>query len=239
MDAAPAYTTPPPLIAIGVLSAPLFVERRDSLRATWMRWPEVGRGKPVRVLFVVRSLGASAALTCQLDAEQRHYGDIAHVAVPWNETRLRGPVLSLAAWLEFASQRFGASPFVAKMDDDAYIHVADLTTLLRSVAAASSNTPLTYFGTMSWFHWYPEIFERSGFGWTFSEAWQMGMCRNQSDAERRCKGRGCGGCVGPFPFASGFLIVVRGTRALPPPPPHTCCRPPARAPGPAGRPPPA
>ena len=149
--------TEPPLIAIGVLSAPHFVERRDSLRSSWMRSSLVGRGRPARVLFVVRALGMPSSLDCQLAVEQRVNDDIMRAAtVPWNESRLRGPVLSLAAWLEFAAQEFGASPFVAKMDDDAYLHVADLLVLLRTTAQAKGPSPhaeLTYMGAMSWFHW--------------------------------------------------------------------------------------
>ena len=148
--------TEPPLIAIGVLSAPHFVERRDSLRSSWMQSSLVGRGRLARVLFVVRAQGMPSSLDCQLAVEQRVNDDIMRVAtVPWNESRLRGPVLSLAAWLEFAAQEFDASPFVAKMDDDAYLHVADLLVLLRTTARANGPNPhaeLTYMGAMSWFH---------------------------------------------------------------------------------------
>ena len=203
--------TAPPLVAIGVISAPHFVERRDSLRASWMGSSLVGRGRPVRVLFVVRAQGIPSSFECQLAVEQRQNDDIARAAVPWNESRLRGPVLSLAAWLEFAAKEFHATPFVAKMDDDAYLHVADLLVLLRTAQAKgpSPHADLTYMGSMSWFHWHPAIFERSGFGYTFDEAWRMGRsCRNVTVAERRCRHAGCGACVGPFPFAAGFLVIL-------------------------------
>lgn len=198
-----------PYLAIGVISAPQYAARRDSLRASWLRWPMVGRERPVRVLFVVRSAGAPGALACQLDVEQRHYDDIARVDVAWNESRLRGPVLSLAAWLELATRQFSASAFVAKMDDDAYLHVPDLVALLRAIESTPSHTSFTYLGPMSWFHWHPNIFERSGFGWYFGESYKTGaFCRNATAAEERCGNAGCGGCVGPFPFASGFLVVL-------------------------------
>ena len=200
------------LVAIGVLSAPHFVERRDSLRSSWLRSSLVGRGRPVRVLFVVRALGIPSSLECQLAVEQRQNDDIVRAAVPWNESRLRGPVLSLAAWLEFAAKEFHAAPFIAKMDDDAYVHVADLVVLLRTAQAKREPSPhvdLTYMGAMSWFHWHPAIFERSGFGFTFDEAWKMGRpCRNVTVAEQRCHHAGCGACVGPFPFAAGFLVIL-------------------------------
>ena len=202
-----AATTP--YLAIGVISAPQYAARRDSLRASWLRWELVGRGQPVRVLFVVRSSGAPDALDCQLNVEQRRFDDIARVAVAWNESRLRGPVLSLAAWLELATRQFSAASFVAKMDDDAYLHVPDLVTLLRTIESTPSHAPFTYLGPMSWFHWHPNIFERSGFGWYFGEAYKTGaFCRNATAAEERCGHAGCGGCVGPFPFAAGFLLVL-------------------------------
>ena len=56
---------------------------------------------------------------------------------------------------------------------------------------------------------FPAIFERSGFGFNFEVAWKMGSyCRNQSTAEQRCRHTGCGRCVGPFPFAAGFLVIL-------------------------------
>ena len=33
-------------------------------------------------------------------------------------------------------------------------------------------------------------------------------CRNLTVAERRCRHAGCGACVGPFPFAAGFLVIL-------------------------------
>ena len=207
----------PPLVAVGVVSAPTFLNRREALRASWLTSSLVGRGRPIRVLFVVRALGIPSSMLCQLTVEQRQNDDIFRAAVPWNESRLRGPVLSLAAWLQFAAKEFHAAPFIAKMDDDAYVHVADLLVLLRTAQPTSpqhstANEPhatLTYMGAMSWFHWYPAIFERSGFGFTFNEAWKQGrFCRNQTTAEQRCRHAGCGRCVGPFPFAAGFLVIL-------------------------------
>ena len=33
-------------------------------------------------------------------------------------------------------------------------------------------------------------------------------CRNVTVAEQRCHHAGCGACVGPFPFAAGFLVIL-------------------------------
>jgi hypothetical protein len=64
---------------------------------------------------------------------------------------------------------------------------------------------------------YPRIFETTRHAWTFNEAVRAGTwCRNNDLVQpghiEGCGAGGCGRCVGPFPFASGFLIVV--SRAL-------------------------
>ena len=90
------------LVAMGIVSAPEYIERRSSCRGWWMHYPNVGRGKPITVHFVVRALHSPASVEAMLTLEQQMYGDVVRVDVPWNETRLRGPVLSVAAW--FTSQ---------------------------------------------------------------------------------------------------------------------------------------
>lgn len=56
----PLSDAAPPLVVIGVLSAPLFFERRAGIRASWMRWQKVDVG--LHAEFVVRSLHAPRAL---------------------------------------------------------------------------------------------------------------------------------------------------------------------------------
>jgi len=60
------------------------------------------------------------------------------------------------------------------------------------------------------FHWQPGIFERSGHGWNYGQALRTGAsCRNATSARVRCGGDArCAECVGPFQFASGYLIVL-------------------------------
>lgn len=210
-----AATADAPLIAMGIVSAPTYLDRRVANRASWMRWPNVGPRRPLLVNFVVRASGAPAWLGKLLALEQSAHGDVWRADVPWNETRLRGPVLSVAAWLTHAPRAFPRSSFVAKLDDDAYFHAPDLEAMLRSALRAAPATGRIYMGAMSWFNWHPRIFERSGYGWGYMGAWILGRpCRNVTVAEERCKHRGCGACVGPFPFASGYLAIFsRGLAA--------------------------
>ena len=190
-----------PELAIGVLSAPEFTERRMGLRASWLRWPAVASGQVV-ARFATRCLGAPAWLAEVLRVETRRFADITCLNVQYNETRLRGPVLMLAAWLAHAPRAFPTVGYVAKVDDDSYVHIPRLVQLLRAVHAPHR---LVYLGKLSWFHWLPRIFEHAGFGFERTLANRAGSaCRNSSSS----MAQQYGACEGPFPFASGYLIVV-------------------------------
>ena len=205
------------LLALGIISAPMYKDRRLAMRASWMTWPNTldGNGSRITVRFVVRGQHTSQALGAALYSEQQQYGDMLVVAVPWNESRLRGPVLSLAAWLRHATRAYASARFIAKCDDDAYINAPQLERVLASVSAAEPMASgWLYLGVLKWFHWFPHIFERSGFGDSFYASLKAGEgCRNKTRAEESCKHAGCGACLGPFPFASGFLILLGGRLA--------------------------
>ena len=83
------------LLAAGIVSAPEYIERRIGSRESWFHWPNVClTGCSITVRFVVRAAHAQTGINWLLQKEQQAYGDIVRVDVPWNETRLRGPVLS-------------------------------------------------------------------------------------------------------------------------------------------------
>ena len=205
----------PLLLAVGVVTAPEFTQRRMALRGSWLRWPNVGPGRAVVVRFVLRSSGAPMWLDERMREEQRAYGDLLRVEVQWNETRLKGPTLSLAKWLDHAVVTYSSAHFIAKMDDDAYCHVPRLEALLRTTLHQIARTDRVYMGSLSWFNWFPRVFERSGYGWGYTMAYRNGLyCKNLTLAEARCGGRGCGQCVGPFPFVSGYLVILSAALAL-------------------------
>ena len=198
------------LVAFGIISAPEYIERRVGSRVTWLAWPNVCRsGCPFSAEFVVRARDAPPSIDQQLQAEHNAHGDVLRIDVQWNETRLRGPSMSLAAWLSYATRAYSKVQCIAKLDDDAYLYTPGLQVMLEDALHAASYPGYIYMGPMSWFHWYPTVFERSGFGWTYTMAWEAGRgCRNRTEAEARCKWRGCGSCVGPFPFVSGYLVII-------------------------------
>ena len=93
------------------------------------------------------------------------------------------------------------------MDDDAFVHVADLLALTRRLGAAVPDR-MQYMGMLTWNSWFPEKWDRFGFGWTHRDALKSARrCRNATWVATRC-GDGCGACSGPFPFMAGYLIVL-------------------------------
>lgn len=196
----------PVLVAVGIISAPEFIKQRSASRHSWLR--RIGQS-PIVAKFVIRTLGAPPAIAKLLALEQAAHGDMLQVKVPWDAGRLRGPVLCVAAWLAHVTHTISSARFVAKLDDDAFINVPQFVPWLAEVARAVPAPERVYLGPMSWFHWQPLIFERTGFGWSYATSWLQGqLCRNETAAEERCRWRGCGACVGPFPFASGYLTVL-------------------------------
>ena len=69
-----------------------------------------GRLSPAR-----RSRGAPPALARALAAEHAAHRDVLGVDVAWNESRVHGPVFSLAAWLRHATLTMPAVRFIAKV----------------------------------------------------------------------------------------------------------------------------
>jgi len=139
-----------PLLAIGIISPPEFENRRLGVRESWMRYPNVGQSFDVR--FVLRTGGAPTALARALERENATYRDILGVNVAWNETRLRGPVLTLAAWLRYADDAYPSARYIAKMDDDAYLQTMEFERMLNVLhqqdPTASSHM---YLGVLTWY----------------------------------------------------------------------------------------
>ena len=150
MSASSLITLPSrPLVVLGIISAPEYLERRLGIRHSWLQWANVKSGH-IGALFVVRSGNSPQWLDQLLAAEQERYNDVLRApTVAWNETRLRGPVLSLAVWLQYAVVHHSSARFIGKMDDDAFLHAGDFERLLRTVAASPLSTYM-YMGSMTW-----------------------------------------------------------------------------------------
>ena len=129
------------LCAIGIVSAPEYVERRAGSRSSWVGFPNVcTSGCAFTVRYVVRSGHAPPLVMQRIDREQSAHGDLVPIEeIAWNETRLRGPVLSVAAWYAYAVRTFPQSTYISKMDDDAYLYTPVLESLLRRVQQVAPN----------------------------------------------------------------------------------------------------
>jgi hypothetical protein len=131
------------LAALGVLSALPNRQRRDAVRATWMRVPTAAT---FVIRFVVGWHPAMPETALELQREQRDNSDDM-ILLPNNATSKRAwaPLVSLFRWLCHASSEepYRSAAFVAKLDDDVYVHLPELAAHLRLMQSASP-TPHIY-----------------------------------------------------------------------------------------------
>ena len=152
------------LLALGIVSAPDYHGRRMAQRHSWMRWPSVGHfeGASTCATFIVRAGHAPHGIATALRREAAVHGDTLLVHdIAHNESRVRGPLLSLAWWLLHAAAAMGHASFIGKLDDDAYLHVPDLERLLRATHVHFGPSANVYIGVLTWYHWYEQLFDNT------------------------------------------------------------------------------
>ena len=221
---------PSPDLAIGILSAvvphihPL---RREAIRGSWLRFQG-----PWLAKFVLRCGGvqdASAHVSIRkaakaLTAEMQRHNDTLCTPLPASEGRLRGPVQTLHWWVRHAlTVACTTCRWIAKADDDTYIHVPDV---LRYHLAAlpAEGAAHAYYG----YSGYYSLVERRGdyFGFhgfaPHHQAATMTLRHLQLGAatggdlarlSRKLRVRHGGErnatvTAGPFPFACGPFLAL-------------------------------
>ena len=197
------------LLATGIISAPQFHGRRSLLRHSWLLSPNVvpRSTAPVCAMFVIRSGGMRGSEGALLRREAHAHKDVLLLpAVAYNETRLRGPLLSLVEWLRFAAEHLSHATFIAKVDDDTWLHTADLARLLAHTSTQFPPPAPLYLGVHTYSHWVPNLFDFVAHGLTFAGAERAGRWCRVPDSTRRSHSAVT--CVGPFAFAAGYLIVL-------------------------------
>ena len=189
------------VLSVGIISVDgaKYAQRRAEQRQTWVG---IGhRDSRVFARFVLRCgtwrmseayPESNYTVSASILQENATFGDVVCTDVPENAGRLKGPSLIMLAWLRHAlSQRSLRSRFIAVVDDDAYIQLADMLKLIQGLPRKSVS-PLSYFGAIHGWSINHTAFHFRHFGW---DGWP-----------------GCGPDCGPFPFATGSFIGM--SRAL-------------------------
>ena len=149
---------PSTIAALGIISATTSrgATRRDAARSTWLR---LGTGG-FAVRFILRCGKLSASNRASLQAKE---GDdvVCIDEIPYDEGRLRGPILSLAWWFAHALEQFPTAKFVCKSDSDVFLNLPDLTLHLEAALAHNATTAqYAYYGNFGFF----SLVDRAGLG---------------------------------------------------------------------------
>lgn len=140
------------LLALGSISPPEYTARRMAQRLTWMTSDDVGPSGSICAMFIMRTGMMPQPLMLAAERESAVYGDMLLAnTIVWNETRVRGPTLSLGWWLSYASHELRHARFVGKIDDDTYLHIPDLSALLQHVHAGVSPSAYVYLGVLTYY----------------------------------------------------------------------------------------
>lgn len=183
-----------PLGAIGVLSAENYGERRAAIRATWLS------SAPAE--FVVRFVVAVNTLRgtySECAAEQQQHHDM--VLLPSNVTsREWSPLITTFRWFEYATTHHDTrgAEYIAKIDDDVYIHLPELALHLRLVRGREH----VYYGVLYWGIYKPLHYAVVTTGRSRRAA--------STNAKASCPFHTC---AGPFPFTTGSCQLLSGSLA--------------------------
>ena len=227
-DSDPAEVQARAVLLIGVPSTPskLGLERRDAIRAAWMRDEAVG--SEAIVCFVLSAQTEQPELGA-LQAERDAHGDVLLVDAPESRALLKQPTrysnfskqgrgmptFKQFAFFRHAAATWPAVPFVAKCDDDTAPNVRLLVRLLSRLRCAGNGAlsdRFVFLGAINWAAAVPRAedfgirLDRCGFGWdlksalaNFGKSWTT-QTTHGSGVVEACDVRGA---VLPVPYAIG------------------------------------
>lgn len=175
-------------ISVGLISP--FLSRnnamRSQIRATW----KVGQFDTIKIDFAIRSKNAPPRVARLLDEEDRLYDDVLRLPdVPWNESRLRGPCLSVVSYLNISRARYRNARYFVKLDDDVYLVVPRFVAMMRSIDEREYR--YVQAGFLTFFSWDPDTHTPHQYRWSLPLA--------MVDPVRKANG--------PFPFAAGYMMI--------------------------------
>lgn len=183
-------------LLIGVQTGPFNKARRAGVRHSWKRWEAEQPG--VLICFLLGRVGLRRRTLEALDAE-----DAAHRDILWlpNATDAGVPTIKGYHWWTAAHRLLpppGAAAagrgvqIAAKVDDDSFLHVANLARDLRQLHCV----PHLHYGNLAYSGYDPSIWRKCGFSWTADGA------NYRRDGCARC------GAYPPFPFMNGLLELL-------------------------------
>lgn len=180
-------------LAIGVLSTIGFEQRRAAVRESWMTFRSP---TTVTIEFVLRCGGLPARHALRREA------DVLCSPVPHTEGRLRGPLLAMLWWFEYAAN--SNASFIAKADDDVYVHVPDLLRIFRAIPPDVAS--LAYFGFHGFYSLVVNGTDHRFAAWADNHANALAVQRAQRFAQRCHEPHTT--CYGPFPMACGPFVAL-------------------------------
>jgi hypothetical protein len=178
-------------IAVIGITGPDDLARRAVIREAWSVSPPHG----IVLRFAVSS--RDKTVTDKDDA------DVHHLDCLGQASGLAVVEIALAdAWYRFAVDAYPTVPFVGRADTDVVVAPAWLDMALRGLLATgppnSSSSRFYYVGRVAWYHWHEREFRPMAFG--FNPAHAASVARVDEPCKRDC--------WGPFPFATGPLILL-------------------------------
>lgn len=113
-------------IFVAVISAPGYIEKRQSIRDTWARL-----NSSIRVAFVL-GLTDNAPIQQETEKEAETYGDIIQTDIMENPNNLTLKTVALLGWLNTYCPKIS---YVLKCDDDVYVNFHNFGILLNHLRA--------------------------------------------------------------------------------------------------------
>lgn len=123
-------------VFIVVISAPGYFKKRHIVRQTWGRHLDISKA---RVGFLVGKT-KNRKIQSKIEEESHAYGDIIQVDI---KDAYKSLPLKTVAYLSWVNKFCQKVPFILKIDDDVFINVYNLATILHSLPP---NKPAIYGG---------------------------------------------------------------------------------------------
>jgi hypothetical protein len=187
------------VFALGIISAPGREHHRREVRQTWAAPANVPHDVEIR--FVMQRGNTTSVL------QTEGYNDV--VLSPYDDPRARSSWRKQWLWFEHALFAFPNARFIAKCEDDVYLHLHGIRRLLDVPAIERAGRERhAIIGNPQYFSWIPELNCPVGFdfSWTHARKKFQTVC-----GDKLSNRTGKALCYGPFPFMQASLTVLSRT----------------------------